>query len=99
MTSFALCCNLTDIDTVDRRTRDTSRLIDCRLESLLLLVLLRDSAMTGSPKSEKGRSQEGSPKPEQRAAPTTEDEPIEAEVRVKRVVLIRVDTEQAIPGA
>ncbi|KAI8668465.1 hypothetical protein NCS55_00872700 [Fusarium keratoplasticum] len=34
--------------------------------------------MTGSPKSEKG-SQEGSPKPEQRAAPTTEDEPIEAE--------------------
>lgn len=34
--------------------------------------------MAGSPKSEKG-SQEGSPKPEQRAAATTEDEPIEAE--------------------
>ncbi|KAL6364728.1 hypothetical protein LRP88_00700 [Fusarium phalaenopsidis] len=34
--------------------------------------------MAGTPKSEKG-SQEGSPKPEQRAAPTTEDEPIEAE--------------------
>ncbi|KAL2682431.1 hypothetical protein Neosp_006882 [[Neocosmospora] mangrovei] len=34
--------------------------------------------MTGTPESGKG-SQEGSPKPERRQAPTTEDEPIEAE--------------------